>query len=131
MKELWQLLAKVKLQIKQLFIKVKGQNEGHGQKSVCQHEGLVPIVNMCEYESNWWSNEEIATIIQKGQRSNEGQGHKFFSQHKGSVTKGNVCEYELNRSRNKKVIAFFIQNYQKKEGPRPFPASVAEEPRVR
>ena len=33
----------------------KGQrsNEGHGQKLTCQHEDLVPIVNMCEYEPNW------------------------------------------------------------------------------
>ena len=42
-------------------------NEGQGQNLVGQHEDLVQIVNMCEPESNWWSNEGIVTNIHKGQ----------------------------------------------------------------
>ena len=36
----------VKVQMKQLFIKGQWSNESHGQNLVCQHEGLVQIVNI-------------------------------------------------------------------------------------
>ena len=59
--------------------------------------------------------------------SNEGK----FSQHKGLVTKGNVCVNMSYIVQEIKKLLHFLQNYQNKEGPHPFPASVAEEQRDR